>query len=181
MEAASTREPRSRGFRATAATILQWIVCVFLALIALAVLSDLRRASVPDAPVVLLYITIAATALLALIHMPPVFSRLPRRGKWAAYASILATFILFGVYVGKMNDAWGRTPEGAKEAAERATRQKETARQNAMADALEKAEQERVAAGEPQAGRQVLTLSGRRYVRTCRATSSRCRSPTSCR
>ncbi len=120
MEGTKLPEQRSRGFLGKVANFIQWIVFTFVALFALLVATELRKTSVPGAPVPLLYITVAVTTLIALIHLPPVFTRLPRKSGWAAYGSIVAVMILFGVYLDQMQPAWERTAEGAKELAARA-------------------------------------------------------------
>lgn len=83
-------------------------------------MSDLRKRDVPGVPVVELYGMIALAGLVALVHLPPVFRRLPRKAKWGAFAAIFAMMVPFGIYLGHMAVAYERTPEGAKEAAERA-------------------------------------------------------------
>lgn len=101
-------------------SIIQWAVACFFCLIALALLIDLRKLGLPDAPVIMFWSTVAAMATLAVLHGPPVFFRLPRKGRLGAYAGILASFVLFGTYVQRMEPVWSKTPEGAQEMAERA-------------------------------------------------------------
>lgn len=133
-------EQPSRGFLGKVANFIQWIVFAFLALFSLAVTSELRKASVPGAPVILLYVTVAAAVLLALAHLPPIVMRLPRKGVWAAYGAILAAVVLFGVYLDQMKPAWERTPEGAREVAERTDADRRVAAERAREDARLRAE-----------------------------------------
>lgn len=114
--------------------ILQWIVFAVLALFALAVCTELRKVSVPGAPVTLLYGTIAAVVLLAISHLPPVLGRLPRKTRWVPYGAIIAVFILFGIYLQAMEPAWERTPQGAKEAAEFAANRERDAKEQRERD-----------------------------------------------
>lgn len=122
--------------------LAQWIVFAFLLLFAVIVATELRKVGVPGAPVPLLVITVAAAMALAMAHLPLVFTRLPRKGRIAAYASIIAMLILFGAYLGQMEPVWEKTPEGAKEAAQRAEEQREADAEAARQAARLKAEEE---------------------------------------
>lgn len=100
--------------------LVQTIVFILFAIVTLMALTELRKADVPGAPVQLLWVTIGVFAMLALVHLPPVFKRLPRFGGWVAYAAIIPAIILFSNYNDQMAPVWERTPKGIKEVAERA-------------------------------------------------------------
>ena len=128
----------SPGLLKSAGRWAQWIVFAILALFTIAAATDFRKEGVPDAPLVLLCISVAAFAALAIAHIPPVFSRLPGKARIAAYVSILVVLALFGNYVGRMQVAWEKTPAGEKEAAERADTDKRVAAEQAQRDATAK-------------------------------------------
>lgn len=142
MDGTKPPEQRSRGFLGKIANFIQWIMFALLAVFALAVASELRKASVPGAPVILLYVTVAAFVLLAVAHLPPIFIRLPRKGMWTAYVAIVGVLILFAVYLDQMTPAWERTPEGAKEVAERTDADRRAAAERAREDARLRAERD---------------------------------------
>lgn len=144
----STRSSSQHSARHNASALkktAQWIVFAILTLLALAIATELRKAGAPGAPLVLLYITIGAAVALALVHLPPIFGRLPRKGQWMAYASIIAMFVLFGSYLQQMEPAWAATPEGKKELADKAEADRFAAAERAQAEAREKADREAVA------------------------------------
>lgn len=112
--AAAGRRILAKMYRA-----LQWVLAAAAALIALLMLAEVRRLGIPGAPVLLFCLTIAFLVALAIIHSPPVFFRLAGKVKAGAYAGILAAMISLGSYGNGMRVAYERTPEGAKEAAEK--------------------------------------------------------------
>jgi hypothetical protein len=161
MDGAKPPEQRCRGFLGKITNITQWIVFAFVALFAAALVSDIEKSGVPGAPMALFYVSVAVTLVLAVVHLPAVFRRLPRKGKWIAYGAILPAFVLFGAYAGQMNAAWERTSQGAKEAAERAKAEQLAAAETARAKAqeeerlkVERAEAAESAAAEKQASLQ---------------------------
>ncbi len=131
-----------RGAFARLLHVLQWIVFALLTLIAVAIVSDISKASLPGAPVALLYASIAAAVLLAIVHLPFAFRRLPKQAKWAAYGAIFPMMILLGTYAGQIQPVWERTPQGAKEAAERKQAEQLEAAQQAKEAENAKAEQQ---------------------------------------
>lgn len=137
------------GFFAKVANVIQWIVFAFCALILTVIVSDIGKRDVPGAPLVELYVAIAVASIVALAHLPPIFTRFPRKVKWGAYAAIVVMFLLFGKYAGDMAAAYDRTPEGAKVAAARAKDEAESAaRQDAekkVAEAKDAAQHEQAA------------------------------------
>lgn len=107
--------------------IIQWAVFAFMVLFVLINASDLGKSNVPGAPLAYLYLCIGVSVVLALVHLPFVFWRLPSIVKWAAYIALLPAFALFGDYYDTMRAAYVRTPAGAKEVAERAKADREEA------------------------------------------------------
>ena len=122
----ATSPPRA-GFVGTILNILQWLVFAFFALLAVIVLGDLHKLDVPNAPVTLFFAAMAVTILSAAVHLPPVFKRLPRKAKWAAYLAIIPAISVYGPYTERMREAYVRTPEGAREAAAKAERDQKQA------------------------------------------------------
>lgn len=141
--AVSTTPARKKPF--VLFRVIQWGVAAFFGLLALAMTIEIRKLSVPDAPVALFWLALVALAGIALIHSPPAFFRLPRVGKMAAYVGVLVAMGLFGTYAGQMEEAYSKTPEGAKEAAQRAEEQRQAAAEKAKAEARAKADQEALA------------------------------------
>lgn len=125
--------------------IVQSVTFAFMTLCLLVVLTDLRKLDAPGAPVAYLYLCIAVSALAALIHLPAIFYRLPRKVKWGAHIAILPVLVLFGDYTGAMQSAYVRTPKGAKEAAQRAQADRSVASDKARQAANAKARQESIA------------------------------------
>jgi len=125
--------------------VLQWVVAAFFALVALIMAIDIGKLSIPGAPVVLFWVALAGAIIIALIHSPPAFFKLPRVGKILAYVGVPVAIVLFGNYAGQMEAAYSKTPEGAKEAAQRAEEERQAAAERAKADARAKADQEALA------------------------------------
>lgn len=126
-------------------TAAQWIAFLILALFAVIIATELRKASTPGAPVALLCATIASAVLLVVAHLPPVFRRFPPWGKLVAYVAIIAVFILFGTYLQQMERIWAATPAGKKEVADKAERERVEAIERAKDAAREKADREDLA------------------------------------
>ena len=89
---------------------------------------------VPGAPVTGLLISLAVFALLAISLSPPLFFRLPKLAKIGSYAGFLIAFITFANFNGMVLDAYRQTPEGAREAAESAAREKIERAEQALAE-----------------------------------------------
>jgi len=106
------------------------VVFAFLVLLAAVVVSDLGKRDIADAPVVALYVTIAASIVILALHFPPFFNRFSHKGKQIAYVVLIGYVILFVYFSSTMQDAYARSPAGIEEAAEqaKAARQAEAAR-----------------------------------------------------
>lgn len=110
---ASGRPARKKPF--ILLILIQWIVALVIAFFALAMLIQTNKLRLPGAPVLLFWAAFVTASLVAICHMPPFYFRLPRKAKFAAYASILPAFILFGVSVGQLDVVYSKTPEGARQ------------------------------------------------------------------
>lgn len=148
-------------------SLIQWIMTALLALDVLLMLADVKKLGLPGAPVPLYCITIAAIALVTLLHSPPVFFRLPIRSRIFAYLGLIGAMALFSVYVGQMEPIWYRTPEGAKEAAAKAKEAAETAaREKAEAQAVAQREKDaQIFAEAEETGRQLEEM--RKRLESC--------------
>lgn len=122
--------------------IIQWIIAAFFVLLALVLIMDLRKLSVPGAPAVLFWVALSTSAVVALCLSPPAFFRLPRIAKIGAYLAALVGFVLFGIYAGQMRTAYFNTPEGAKAAAAEAAADRQAANEKAAEAARLKAAEE---------------------------------------
>lgn len=118
-DATNASEPRARKKPFILFTLVQWIVAIAFAILVLGMLVQARKLSLPDAPVAMFWLAFGAIAIVAALHLPPIYFRLPRKGKTAAYVAILPAFILFVVSVGQLDAVYSKTPEGAKRMAER--------------------------------------------------------------
>lgn len=123
-------------------SIFQWVVAAFFVLLALVLIGDLRKLGVPGAPVVLLWVALGTTAVVALGLSPPAFFRLPRIGKIGTYVVACVGFVMFGIYAGQMREAYFRTPQGAKEATAEAAADRQAANERAAETARLKAAEE---------------------------------------
>lgn len=109
-------KPSAKGFLTRGAEIWQWLVVLFLAFVVLALLSDHSKLAAPGAPAVLFWITIGIGSLIVFAHAPPLFMRLPPKGRGGAYLSVLAYIFLLGFTRSQVGAAWEKTPQGAAEA-----------------------------------------------------------------
>ena len=108
-------------------SIVQWIVSIFLLLIALIFATGSDALNAPGAPVAGYYASVGVLALVAVSLSPPIFFRLPKAGKWLAYIAVLPAIMFVGAMLVQVQAAYERTPEGAKEAEARAENEKEEA------------------------------------------------------
>lgn len=122
--------------------IIQWLVTASFALVVLALTIDLRKLSVPGAPVALFWGTLGTMIVVALLHSPPAFFRLPRIGKIGAYLVALVALVVLGSYSGQMQEAYSKTPQGAKEVAAQAAADRQAANERAAETARLKAAEE---------------------------------------
>lgn len=108
--------PLSKGFLIRVAELWQWLVVLFLALLVIALLSDQSKLAAPGAPVALFWAAIGTGVLVALAQAPPLFMRLPHKGKVGVYVASVAYVLLFGFTLSQVAAAWEKTPQGAAEA-----------------------------------------------------------------
>lgn len=90
---------------------IQWAIFGVGVLMLLVLHSAFPKLSVPHAPIALFWFAVAAIVGLAALHSPPIFFRLPGKGKAGAYAGLLLGFILLGTALGQVRDAYDQTPE----------------------------------------------------------------------
>jgi hypothetical protein len=138
----------------------QWIPAALAALPIAISGSDWKRAFLPGANPALFFAAIALLAVAVVLHVPPVFWRLPRRAKQGAWALLVAAFITWIAAISDTQGAYERTPEGAKAAAVR----DENARYEADA-ARERAKTEEQEASQAEAGER--SAENRRQAETC--------------
>ena len=136
--------PRSKGFLTRIAEAWQWLVVLFLAFAVLALLSDQSKLAAPEAPVALFWTAVGIGGLVVLAHAPPLFMRLPHKGRSSVYLASVAYFLLFGFTLSQVAAAWEKTPQGAAEAkqaeAERDAEIAEGVRQRAVEDQRQRAQ-----------------------------------------
>lgn len=117
--------------------LAQWVISIFALILAAFTPSSNEGLSVPGAPVTGLFISLGVFAALAVSLSPPVFFRLPKLAKIGSYAGLLISFIVLVSFNAMVLDAYKRTPEGAKWAAEQAAEEKFQAAQDAAERAQE--------------------------------------------
>jgi len=116
--------------------VIQWLVVAFFLFFLLMLAFDIPKLSIRGAPVVLFGLTVALCIAGAILHSPKFFFRLPLKAKFGAYAGILLTMIVLGTYLGRMREAYERTPAGMAEVErERSAAIREAAEAAAMAEA----------------------------------------------
>jgi hypothetical protein len=112
-----------------------WQICVAITLSLLVlVVATNSHADLPGVPIALLWATIATGVVLALGQLSPVFWSVPRNVVGGLYLGTLAFLALWLTTAFYMQEAWGKTPEGAAEARAR----EEIERVNAMADEVDR-------------------------------------------
>lgn len=116
---AEEARPRSKGFLTRVAEVWQWLMVLFLAAVVLVLLLNQSRLAAPGGPIALFWTTIGIGGLVVIVHAPPLFMRLPRRGKSGVYVASLAYFFMFAFTLGALQRAWEKTPQGAAEAKQR--------------------------------------------------------------
>jgi hypothetical protein len=124
---------------------IQWIVATIFALFALLIISDSGKLKVQDAPVELFWAALSLSLLLAVVHSPAIFFRLPSKARLLPYGATIIWAGVFGGYIGLAQAAYDRSPEGRREIAEQQARTIEaakTTRVEQIRAAQEKAEQE---------------------------------------
>lgn len=91
--------------------LVQWAMVAVGVLMLLILHAATKNLNVPNAPIVLFWLAVAAVVGLAVLHSPPIFFRLPGKGKAGAYACLLPGFILLGAALGQVREANDQTPE----------------------------------------------------------------------
>jgi hypothetical protein len=131
--------------------IWRYLITAFYSIFALLIAAEWSRLKIPGAPVNLYWSTVALLFAISIAHAPPVFFRLGNRLKVLAYIAAVSGLIMAGMFIGQIQSAYERTPQGAKEAAiEAATQAKldakdiEKRKMDAKAAQLEKQQQQRV-------------------------------------
>lgn len=117
--------------------LLQWVISIFALLLAAIAALATKGLAAPGAPATGFYISLGVFAVFAVSLCPPVFFRLPKFGKVGSYIGLLVAFFVFASFNLEVTNAYERTPEGAKWAAEQAEEEKRRAEQ----DAVERAQQ----------------------------------------
>lgn len=117
--------------------LLQWVISVLVLLSGAIVGLSNQGLSAPGAPATGFYISLAVLIVFAISLSPPVFFRLPKRSKIGSYIGLIVAFIVFANFNLEVTNAYKRTPEGAKWAAEQAAEEERRAEQ----DAAERAQQ----------------------------------------
>lgn len=109
--------------------LIHWVLVVPLGTVAvIALLGMNAELSAPGAPSTLYLISAGLLAVVAIAMVPPVFFRLAKPWKTVTYLGVLVAFIFWGTMLGKIQDAYERTPQGAKLAEERAIAEEKRAR-----------------------------------------------------
>lgn len=99
----------------------QWVIAIPLSLLAvLAALTELEKLAAPEAPVTLYLAAVGLLLAIGILLSPPVFFRLPKIAKIAAYLGIIVAVLFWATALRKVQEAYARTPEGARAAEERA-------------------------------------------------------------
>jgi len=113
--------------------LLQWVISIFALLLAALIVAANQGLDVPGAPITGLVVSLGVFALFAISLSPPLFFRLPKLAKIGSFAGFLIAFIAFANFNGMVLDAYKQTPEGAREAAESAAREKIERTEQALA------------------------------------------------
>lgn len=117
----------------------QWVAVLALSVLLLPLASNYEMLKAPDAPLVQFWVAILAGALVLISLAPPVFFRLSKRGKSAAYGGLLVVFFIIVSAFGSLQSSYDKTPEGAKLAAIRKTEEaKEAAKEAERAVAVQR-------------------------------------------
>jgi len=104
--------------------VVQWSLSALLIIVVSFALNEARKLGAPGAPVAFYSISLLSMVLVAMLLSPPIFFRLPDIGRVIAYAGMVASLVALGLSIEQIQPFWERTPEGKKEAAEFAAREK---------------------------------------------------------
>lgn len=97
--------------------IWQWLAAGLLASLLLILAVEGQKLGAPGSPVTLFWCSIAILAIIVAVLSPPLFFRLSGWLKLAVYIGAVAAIGLTGTCLGALQEAYKRTPQGAKEAA----------------------------------------------------------------
>lgn len=89
----------------------QWMITIPFGIIALGMLLNLSKLGIDGAPVVKYLVGLTALTVTAVLNSPAVFFRMPKEGKWLAYAAILPAFALFVEGQNALTDLYERAPQ----------------------------------------------------------------------
>ncbi|MBC2666061.1 hypothetical protein H7F51_11085 [Novosphingobium flavum] len=111
----------------------QWGVAALFALTFAALLGDYHKAALPGASPPLYYAALASAVATAALLCTPAFFRLPGKAKIAAYLTIIPTIMLTNDASVNLDNAYAKTPAGAKELAARRAEEAVQAEQDRQA------------------------------------------------
>lgn len=118
------------------------IVFVVAILLALCALIPLSRIGIPGVSPPRVWAAIVCGFAVAVLMVPYLFWRLPLALRWLAYGALFASFIFTGATLGYAEEAYHRTPAGAKEAAALAESDRVAAIEKARDDERQESEQQ---------------------------------------
>jgi hypothetical protein len=95
----------------------QWLLTAMAILLLIGLKNDGPRVFMPGASMPLLGTAVTVAILAALLNAPPVFYRVPRLVRPAAWLLLVASIVLFLATIVNLQEAYQRTPKGADEAA----------------------------------------------------------------
>lgn len=117
---------------------LLWTVSVSaLLLVAVIALVSFAQLNVRGAPIGSVSIALACFAAIGISLSPPIFFRLPRAVKFLSFGGLIVAFFTVLYFTNQALDAYERTPEGAKVAAERAAKKKAEAERQQAREIIE--------------------------------------------
>jgi len=115
--------------------LFQWLITAFFVILLIVLLAMSDRLTVPNAPILSFVLSVVFVLIVAIAHCPPIFFKLSRRNRYAAYAGMFGAFTLFVVYTNQAQAAFEKTPEGRREAALRRAEEANQAIRDAQAAA----------------------------------------------
>ncbi|WP_132096622.1 hypothetical protein [Caulobacter sp. BK020] len=98
------------------ALLAQWVVALFLALIAIMSASTAFGRQALGLDITAYFVSIAGLAMVSVALLPPLFFRFPAKARLASYALVIPAVVALGLTFSAVNDAYMRTPKGAQEA-----------------------------------------------------------------
>ena len=135
--------PPASTFGDKIADTIQWLIFICMACWVLGLTGNIPELYAPDAPRTYFYSCIGGVALVALLHLPAIFHRLPRSLRLVAYLAILPLIGVSGDCTKRIEAAYRRTPAGIKEAAQQAQAERQAAVEQAEVERRAEAERAR--------------------------------------